>query len=117
MPVQTLIPPIDVVKASMGTEVELKLVAPPRAMRDAMQMPWLRKLGVVAYGTYLIHQPVSGLVFGFARGHWPYIASGSDLLLIALALAITLGLAALSWRWFEKPIVDLGRRWDYEVLR
>src|SRR5437660_2006180 len=46
MPVQTLIPPIDVVKASMGTEVELKLVAPPRAMRDAMQMPWLRKLGI-----------------------------------------------------------------------
>lgn len=78
---------------------------------------WLRRLGVIAYGTYLIHQPVSGLVFGIVRGHWPYIASGSDLLLIALALAITLGLAALSWRWFEKPIVDAGRRWIYEVLR
>jgi peptidoglycan/LPS O-acetylase OafA/YrhL len=77
---------------------------------------WLRSLGIIAYGTYLIHQPVSGFVFGFVRGHWPYIERGSDLWLVALSLVITLLIAAASWRWFEKPIVQWGRRWNYDSI-
>jgi len=79
------------------------------------RVTWLRKLGIIAYGTYLIHQAVSGLVFGFARRHPPYILGGSDVLLVIASLAITIAVAAISWRWFEKPIVDFGRRWRYSI--
>jgi peptidoglycan/LPS O-acetylase OafA/YrhL len=75
---------------------------------------WLRALGMIAYGTYLIHETVAGLVFGVARGHWPYVERLSELWLNVAALAITIALAAASWRWFEKPIVRFGRRrWVY----
>src|SRR5258708_16136599 len=70
-------------------------------------------LGLIAYGTYLIHQTVNGLAFGVVRGHWPYITRASDLLVILGALAVTIVAAMASWRWFEKPIVDFGRRWRY----
>ena len=79
------------------------------------RVAWLRGLGIIAYGTYLIHQAVIGLVFGFARHRWPYIAGGGDVPLVIASLAITIGIAAASWRWFEKPIVDLGRRWRYSI--
>jgi len=79
------------------------------------RVAWLRKLGIIAYGTYLIHQAVSGLVFGFARHRWPFIGAGSDVLLVIASLAVTIAVASISWRWFEKPIVDFGRRWRYSI--
>ena len=78
-----------------------------------MRVAWLRRLGIIAYGTYLVHQGVSGLVFGIARRRLPWVLSGGDLVLVLLSLALTIAVAAISWRWFEKPIVDVGRRWNY----
>jgi peptidoglycan/LPS O-acetylase OafA/YrhL len=79
---------------------------------------WLRQLGTIAYGTYIIHMAVLGIAFTLARRHWPYLTDGSDLGVVAMALAVTLLLAVASWRWFEKPIVLRGqRRWNYESIR
>jgi peptidoglycan/LPS O-acetylase OafA/YrhL len=91
----------------------LALYTPLSPLARLARTRWLRKLGVIAYGTYLIHQGISGLVFGFVRGRWPYFTRGSDLFVAGAALAITLVIAAVSWRWFEKPIVDIGRRLNY----
>jgi peptidoglycan/LPS O-acetylase OafA/YrhL len=33
---------------------------------------WLRKLGTIAYGVYIIHMAVLGLLFALMRGHWSY---------------------------------------------
>ena len=75
---------------------------------------WLRKLGIVAYGTYLVHEAVRGLVFGLALQRWPYVRQLRELGWNVVALAITLAVTAVSWRWFEKPIVRYGRRrWIY----
>jgi len=94
----------------------LVLNAPASPFAQMARWRWLRALGIIAYGTYIIHQTVSGFVFGVARGHWPYIAQRSDLLLVALSLVLTLAIAAASWRWFEKPIVRWSRRWNYEII-
>jgi peptidoglycan/LPS O-acetylase OafA/YrhL len=37
----------------------------------------------------------------------------SDLWVSALALVITLALCRLSWLYFEKPLLKLGRRSEY----
>lgn len=98
--------------------VLLALYTPRSPFARISRWTWLRRLGIIAYGTYLIQEAVAGFVFGFARGRWPSILSGSDLLLNLPALAITIGLATVSWRWFEKPIVKFGRqRWQYEDVR
>jgi len=91
----------------------LALYTPRSPFARTARVRWLRSLGLIAYGTYLIHQTVNGLAFGAVRGHWPYITRASDLLVILGALTITIATAMASWRWFEKPIVDFGRRWRY----
>ena len=91
----------------------LALYTPRSPMARMAGVRWLRALGLIAYGTYLIHQTVNGLIFGAIRKHWPYVTKASDLLVIFGALAITIVASMLSWRFFEKPIVAYGRRWRY----
>jgi peptidoglycan/LPS O-acetylase OafA/YrhL len=63
----------------------------------------LRRLGWIAYGGYLLHQ-----VLLFALKHflpaWP-LAGVSVASLVA-----TFVLAIISWRYFEKPLIDYGHR-------
>lgn len=69
-------------------------------------------LGMVSYGIYLWHWPVITIVGGNAWRHdsWPLFAGR-----LALVLAVTLGLAALSWYGLERRALALkdarlGRR-------
>ncbi|HEY3500116.1 MAG TPA: acyltransferase [Polyangiaceae bacterium] len=66
----------------------------------------LRALGTVSYGAYLWHWPVN-LVLTAERCH------AHGLTLLALRTAVTLGIAALSYRFLEQPIrrhgVPFGR--------
>ena len=98
--------------------IMLAVYTPQSALGRMSRWSWLRKLGIIAYGTYLIQEGVLGFVFGLGLGRWPRILAARDLLFNLPALAITIGLAAASWRWFEKPVVGFGRRrWKYEVIR
>jgi len=65
----------------------------------------LINLGIISYGIYLIHMPVFGLVHLLYAGHDPRLATFQDAGVIAAAAVITIGLAALSWRYFEAPIL------------
>jgi peptidoglycan/LPS O-acetylase OafA/YrhL len=116
--VTPLLPVISESALAFGYAALLLLVVsmPQSPFARVARWRWLRGLGIIAYGTYLIHQPVSGFVFGFAHRHWPYIEEASDLALVALSLAITIVVAAASWRWFETPLLRLGRRWNYESI-
>jgi len=58
----------------------------------------LRWIGVRSYGIYLWHYPV------FVLTSPPASTEGPDYGRMALQLALTLGLAALSWRWIEQPV-------------
>ncbi len=68
----------------------------------------LAALGVISYGFYLFHRPV-------LRALAPLDAPGWALALAAFALCA--GLAALSWRGFEKPAAARIRAWRAPRLR
>ena len=67
-------------------------------------------LGRISYGLYLYHGLVFGLTHRIVGGDLP----ASILLLATLA---TLGLAALSWTFLERPILGLKDRFAYRPAR
>lgn len=73
----------------------------------------LMRLGLIAYGTYLIHRSTLRLAHlwlgaaGVPSAAWFFVVS----LLLGLGGAILL--AQLSWTWFEKPMVRRGHRSSY----
>lgn len=76
----------------------------------------LGKIGVIAYGTYLLHLPVRGLIFWLILGKAPFQPPGtwSDYIVVLGALLLTLTLASISWIFFEKRIVNWGRSFKYK---
>jgi len=77
----------------------------------------LRRLGLIAYGVYLFHVAILGLAHGLIAHQGPIIRNARDLMVTALALALTVALAQLSWNMFEKPLVDLGHRLRYRAAQ
>lgn len=71
---------------------------------------WLRRLGLVSYGIYLLHMPVLGLAAQATTGHLPRLETLAGSLTMLAAVTVTLGLAAASWRWFEQPILRFSAR-------
>jgi peptidoglycan/LPS O-acetylase OafA/YrhL len=74
---------------------------------------FLMRLGVVAYGTYLLHYIViNGLSF-LLTAHTTLspvtVFLGAPLLGVVVAVAV----AGISWRFFEKPLVGRARAYKY----
>lgn len=93
--------------------VLLSLLSKEGVVATVFRHPGLMWLGTVSYGVYLFHQPVHGLMHVAFRNQAPRIAGWADVGVTLLALGCTLGLAVVSWRWFERPIVQLGQRVKY----
>lgn len=71
---------------------------------------WLRGMGIIAYGTYLFHEFFLGMSFG----RIPWIRSWQDVRLSVIVLVVTIVFCRLSWVYFEKPLVKIGHRKNYE---
>nr|AYM52575.1 acyltransferase 3 [Aetherobacter rufus] len=72
------------------------------AITDAVPLRWV---GTVSYGVYLLH--VSAITA------WKRVLPAAWIsapLVFALSFAVSLGLAAASYRWFERPFLRLGDR-------
>jgi peptidoglycan/LPS O-acetylase OafA/YrhL len=61
----------------------------------------------------LLHVPVLRIVHFTLRGDFPSVTGGTAQAVTVLAFALTLVLAALSWRFLEGPIVRWGQRARY----
>ncbi|HEV7509047.1 MAG TPA: acyltransferase [Thermoanaerobaculia bacterium] len=74
---------------------------------------WLRALGGRAYCVYLIHQTINGLAHALILGHPPGFSTPGEIATTAAAGAVTLALAEVSWRLFEKPLIAWGHSVSY----
>lgn len=69
---------------------------------SCLRNPALAYLGKISYAAYLIHWPVGNIVALFiARINQPFLNAGGTRLVLIYAL--TFGLSAVSWHFFEKP--------------
>jgi peptidoglycan/LPS O-acetylase OafA/YrhL len=71
----------------------------------------LRRLGLLAYCIYLIHMDVYNVLskttdpsFSSSVIHWVFWG---------VVILVVTGIAELSWRFFEGPLISFGRRWTY----
>jgi len=83
----------------------------------ARVMRWrlLREWGKVSYCTYLIHLAVLGGCHYFILGAEPRIHDLPGAGVTLLAAALTFALAQLSWRTFEKPLLQRGQRHTFAL--
>lgn len=82
-----------------------------------LRNPALCWFGQISYGLYLVHQPISGLLHGVLLNGVPDIGSPAQIGVTLLAVAVSVGVAAASWRWFESPILKRARRFQFETAR
>jgi peptidoglycan/LPS O-acetylase OafA/YrhL len=73
----------------------------------------LRYLGMISYGVYVIHPAALGLTHWVLLGGAPVMNSWETVGVTALAGSLTLGVAILSYRLVEAPLIAVGRRWRY----
>jgi len=73
----------------------------------------LTELGIVAYGLYLFHFPVIGLVYGLAGKANPRLTGLLTFALTSLAGFCLYAIMRLSWVYFEKPLIKRGHRYQY----
>jgi peptidoglycan/LPS O-acetylase OafA/YrhL len=92
------------------------ITQPKSWLARATRWRWLRWLGSIAYGVYLVHLLPFVLIF---RGIWPrtdlHLHGWSSIGAMALALAATLAICQLSWHYFEKPLVQIDHRHELRI--
>ncbi len=69
----------------------------------------LMGLGVISYAVYLYHKVVNGVCHAWFLNQRPSLNQPVDYYVTFLALILTLFISLLSWHFFEKPILSLGR--------
>ncbi len=82
--------------------VDEKLVA-------VLRTRWLRGLGNIAYGVYLLNLLVFWVVLILLGKR-----SNRGVIAAMVALILTVAIARVSWEWFEKPLVRIGHKEGYE---
>lgn len=96
--------------AVVGVTAALLLVAGVKgAMGRWLAWGWLQRLAVVSYSLYLLHNPATGTVFRLVDrvGH-----SGVLFNLVggALSVLVSVAVAALAYRWVERPAIAWSHR-------
>jgi len=83
-------------------------------LAHVMRIPLLRRLGIISYCVYLIHLAINDFAHDLILGkHDTTMNHLSDGAVTLAAFALTWGLAALSWKFFEKPIINWGHSFLY----
>jgi peptidoglycan/LPS O-acetylase OafA/YrhL len=77
----------------------------------------LAKIGLISYGLYMYHQAVNGLVHGILFNQQPSIATPAHLLAAVGVMTIAVGLAIVSYIYFESPIRRYAAAMDEDISR
>jgi peptidoglycan/LPS O-acetylase OafA/YrhL len=98
-----------------ATAMILALTNKSGFLSRALRWRWLTGLGTISYGVYLFHYMIYGLCMWLIRGHEELLTNGKDFAVTLLALGLSIALANLSWRYFEKPIARWSHQWNYDI--
>jgi peptidoglycan/LPS O-acetylase OafA/YrhL len=74
----------------------------------------LQKLGILAYGIYIIHMFIYQLLHMAVRGKAPDVNSPIGAAISIASFLLTAIIAHCSWVYFERPLVNLGRQMKYK---
>jgi len=88
----------------VGAALLVVLVRPP----GFLQWFWMRWIGQISYGVYVIHALLSRPL---------HARFDSPVVMFVLLIGLTLPLAALSWYFFEAPILAQKHRWPMPSVR
>lgn len=80
------------------------ITAPDAIFAKLLCMRWLRWTGKISYGVYLWHVPIFILVSNVPM---------TETTRVVTSFAVTFGIAALSFRHFETPFLNLKQRFGY----
>jgi peptidoglycan/LPS O-acetylase OafA/YrhL len=82
-----------------------------KALAGPLSFAPLGYIGRISYGLYLLHIPVLGVVTGLMAGMDTDLLGPRPVAASALAFALAVGLASLSWFALERPILAWTRPW------
>jgi peptidoglycan/LPS O-acetylase OafA/YrhL len=89
------------------------LASPTGPLARWMRVRWLRELGRVSYCVYIIHLVVDTLCHALLLHSRPVISTSRGLAVTALAGVVSYGVARLSWRLVERPLLKRGHQFAY----
>jgi peptidoglycan/LPS O-acetylase OafA/YrhL len=73
----------------------------------------LRSLGTISYCVYILHDTFNQLAHRILLHDTPQTYNIQGVGVTLLALAATLAVASLSWRFLEKPLIGRGHKYVY----
>jgi len=88
---------------------------PASWLASCLRWSWLRGLGIIAYAAYLLHLLVLCLLHSlfWSLSRFPIASTSYQWAVTFASIAITLLLCRLSWVYFEKPLIHIGHRSNY----
>jgi peptidoglycan/LPS O-acetylase OafA/YrhL len=78
-----------------------------------LQTGWLMRLGTLAYCSYLVHLAFMNALRHPLKAHFPEYPVAAWLAGGILGTALTLTVASLSYKYFEKPLLKRGHEYSY----
>lgn len=99
--------------------VSLLIVLSRKGSVLAAVMRWgfLRDIGGVSYCVYIIHAAVFFLCHQLLLGALPVVTDVRAAAVTLLAAVVTFGVAKLSWKCFEQPMLRRGQSFRYDSAR
>jgi peptidoglycan/LPS O-acetylase OafA/YrhL len=83
-------------------------------LAGVMRWKWLGALGTISYCVYVIHLAINLLAHQVVFQGGPRIYNLEGVAVTLGALGLSLGVASLSWKYFEKPLVRRGHGYSYD---
>jgi peptidoglycan/LPS O-acetylase OafA/YrhL len=83
------------------------------SLTSVLNWGWLRKLGIIAYGVYLLHEGILDFLRCAIATMPGFLRSCPYEVVALVSIGVTILMAQLSWQKFEKPLVDFSHRYKY----